>query len=95
MQIDILVTPNEGEPYTVQTNLFVIVAWERKTKRKASDLAQGIGMEDLAFMAFESCKLCNVPVPPSFDEYIKRLRSIDVVNEEPANPTNVAVTSEA
>lgn len=94
MQIDILITPNDGEPYTVQTNLFVVVAWERKTKRKASDLAHGIGMEDLAFMAFEACKQCNIPVPPSFDEYIKRCRSIEVVSEEPANPTNVAPTFE-
>ena len=43
--------------YEVTTNLFVIVMWERKYKRKASEMAQGIGVEYLAFMAFEASKL--------------------------------------
>jgi len=43
--------------YTVTTNLYVVVAWERKFKRKASDMANGIGIEDLAFLAFEASKL--------------------------------------
>lgn len=94
MQIEILVTPNEGEPYKVKTNLFVVVAWERKTKRKASDLAQGVGMEDLAYMAYEACKQSNIPVPVTFDDYIKRLQTIEVVSDEPANPPNVAPTPE-
>ena len=51
MKITLKVTPNEGEPYEVTTNLFVVVAWERKTKRQASSLANGIGAEDLAFFA--------------------------------------------
>ena len=38
--------------YTVTTNLYVVVAWERKFKRKASDMANGIGIEDLAYLAF-------------------------------------------
>lgn len=92
MQIEILATPVDGEPYKVRTNLFVIVAWERKFKRKASDLAAGVGMEDLAYMAYEACKTCNIAVPPSFDEYVKRLQAIEVVSEDNSNPTNGAVT---
>jgi len=64
-----------------------VVAWERKFKRKASELAAGIGVEDLAFMAFESCKQSNVPVPAVFDDYIKKLASIEVVGQEPENPS--------
>jgi len=90
MQIEILVTPIEGEQYKVQTNLFVIVAWERKFKRKASELATGIGMEDLAYMAYESCKTCNISVPVVFDDYVKRLQAIEVVSDDTANPTNEA-----
>ena len=41
MKLDLHVTTTDGDDYTVQTNLFVIVAWERKYKRKASDLAAG------------------------------------------------------
>ena len=91
MQLDLKVTTKDGQ-YTVTTNLFVIVAWERKYKRKASDLASGIGIEDLAFMAYESCKQSNIPVPMVFDEYIKQLQAIDIVGQETENPTDEAPT---
>ena len=79
--------------YTVETNLFVVIAWERKFKRKISDLSNGIGMEDLAFMAFECCKQIGHPVPVVFDDYIKTLVNIEVLDDEPANPTQEALTT--
>ena len=91
MKLDLKVTTNDGA-YTVSTNLFVIVAWERKYKRKASDLASGIGVEDLAFMAYESCKQQNIPVPLLFDDYVKQLQAIEVVEQDAENPTDEAVT---
>jgi hypothetical protein len=81
--------------YTVETNLFVIIAWERKFKRKISELSTGIGMEDLAFMAFESCKQQSIPVPAVFDDYIKRLVNIEVLDDDPVNPPQEALTSES
>ena len=92
MKIQLRITPNEGEPYELETNLFVIVAWERKFKHKASALANGIGIEDLAFMAYECCKQQNIPVPVSFDQYITKINSVDVVSDEPTNPTLEAPT---
>lgn len=80
--------------YMVETNLFVIIAWERRFKRKISDLSNGIGMEDLAFMAFECCKQIGHPVPAVFDDYIKRLVNIEVLDDEPENPTVEALTTE-
>ena len=89
MQLTLKVTPVEGESYEVKTNLFVIVAWERKFKTKASSLSTtGVGLEDLTFMAYESCKQCNIPVPVSFDEYVKKLANIEVVEDEQVNPTD-------
>ena len=87
MQLHLHVTTTDGQDYTVTTNLFVVVAWERKYKRKASDLASGIGVEDLAFMAFESCKQSGITVPAVFDDYVKKLAAIEVVGEEPENPS--------
>ena len=52
-------------------------------------------MEDLAFMAYECCKQQSIPVPMVFDEYIKRLVNIDVLEDEPVNPTVEAVTFES
>lgn len=92
MKLKLEVTEQDGV-YTVETNLFVIIAWERKFKRKVSDLSNGIGMEDLAFMAYECCKQQSIPVPMVFDEYIKRLVNIDVLEDEDVNPTQEAVTT--
>jgi hypothetical protein len=73
--------------YEVVTNLFVIVMWERKYKRKASDMASGIGVEDLAFMAYEASKLNKIVVPSEFDTFIKNLTNIEVLDTEAPNPT--------
>lgn len=91
MQLTLKVTTNETT-YEVKTNLYVIIAWERKFKQKASNLATGVGLEDLAFMAFESCKIHGISVPAVFDDYVKRLVAIEVVTDEPTNPTNEAPT---
>jgi len=79
-------------PYEVTTNLWCAVQWERKYKRKMSDLAQGIGAEDLAYLAFEASKLHGITVPVVFDDFIKKLVAMpEVVEQEDVNPTQ-AVT---
>jgi hypothetical protein len=95
MKITLQITENTGDPYIVTTNLFAVVAMERKFKIRASDLANGIAIEHLAFLAYESCKLSSIPVPPAFDDYLKRLDSIDIVSQETENPTNGEPTHEA
>ena len=92
MKLTLQVTERESV-YTVTTNLGVIVAWERKFKRKASQLGDGIGVEDLAFMAWECCKQNNIPVPMVFDQYVAQLENIEVMDNDPVNPTNEAHTS--
>ena len=89
MQLTLKVTTDETS-YEVKTNLYVIIAWERKFKQKASNLASGVGMEDLAFMAFESCKISGITTPAIFDDYVKRLVGIEVIADEPTNPTEGA-----
>jgi hypothetical protein len=91
MQLTLKVTTNETT-YEVTTNLYVIIAWERKFKQKASNLATGVGMEDLAFMAFESCKISGISTPAIFDDYVKKLVAIEVVTDETTNPTDEAPT---
>jgi hypothetical protein len=78
--------------YMVTTNLYVVVAWERKFKRKASDMANGIGIEDLAYLAFEASKLNKIVVPAEFDNFIKQLVNIEVVEQEQPSFTEAAPT---
>jgi hypothetical protein len=70
----------------------VIVNWERKYKRKASEIASsGIGVEDLAFMAHESAKVSGISqLPLMLDDFIKQLVSLEVVDSESPNPTEAA-----
>jgi hypothetical protein len=91
MQLTLKVTTDQTT-YEVKTNLYVIIAWERKFKQKASNLSTGVGMEDLAFMAFEACKISSIPTPAIFDDYVKKLVAIEVVTDEPTNPTIEAPT---
>jgi hypothetical protein len=82
------------DTHEVSTNLWVVTQWERKFRRKASDLAQGIGVEDLAFLAYEACKVHGITVPAEFDTFIRKLQSIDVVSQESENPTEAAPTGD-
>jgi hypothetical protein len=93
MKLTLKVDIGEG-PFEVQTNLYVIVAWERKFKSKASNLANGgVGIEDLAFMAYESSKVAGITVPVVLDDFIKRLVTLEVVDNDPANPTQAEPTA--
>jgi hypothetical protein len=94
MKITLEVQEKGGVSYRVTTNLFSIIAMERKFKIRASDLAQGVALEHLAFLAFEGAKQEGFTVPVVFDDFIKRLESVDVVEDEPVNPMGEAVTYE-
>ena len=92
MQLTMQIDLGNG-PAVVKTNLMVIVNWERKYKRKASQLADGIGMEDLAFMAHEAAKIAGINgIPLMLDDFIKQLVSLEVIDQEDANPTEAVHT---
>ena len=89
MNLTLRVDQGEGT-FEVSTNLFTIVAWERKFKRKASDMASGIGIEDLAYLAHQACQQHGVTVPVVLDDFIKKLVTLEVVSDEPDRPTLAA-----
>ena len=87
MQLRLKVQRENEDAYEVTTNLAVIVAWERRFKRRASDLGSGVGMEDLAFMAYEASQRSGVVVPASLDAFINTIENLEVVDSEPATFT--------
>ena len=92
MQLTLAVDIGDG-PVHVTTNLFVIVQYERKFKRKASEMATAVGMEDLLFLAWEACKLHGVVVPAAFDDFIRRAVSVEIVDQDnDPNPTHGSPT---
>jgi hypothetical protein len=86
------VIPKDNEPYDVTTNLFTVVAWERKFKRPASDMGKAMAMEWLAYLAYEASKQSGVSVPMVFDDFLKRLEAVEVVDQEAENPTEPGAT---
>ena len=78
MQLNMKVTALDGNIQTVSTTLSTVVAWERKYKRKASQMSDGIGVEDLMFLAWEATRASGVTVP-QLDEYIKLQANIEIV----------------
>lgn len=85
----------DGTTANVSTNLWVITQWERKYRTKISQIGEGIGAEDLAFMAWSACQQQGVTVPLVFDDFIKKLDAVNVVSSENENPTQEAPTDVA
>jgi hypothetical protein len=82
MQLRLKATFTDGTTNEVVTNLSTVVAWERKYKRKASDMASGIGVEDLAFLCYEATRASGTTVPGTLDQFITSLESIDVLETQ-------------
>ena len=80
MQLTLKIT-FEDKTETVTTNLMTIVMWERKYKRKASQISEGIGIEDLAYMAYETSRSQGITVPALLDDYIRSIKNLDVVEQ--------------
>ena len=92
MKLTLRVDQGDG-PIEVTTNLYTIVAWERRYKTKASNIANGIGMEDLAFLAHTALQQIGVVVPIVLDDFIKKIVTLEVVDNETENPTVEATTA--
>ena len=84
LTLNVTTTDNNYEVTTIFAN---IVEWERKMKRQASDLARGIGYDDLAFLAWAAAKSAGITVPLVYDDFVKKIVALDVVDNEPQNPT--------
>ena len=80
MQLTLKVT-FEDKTETVTTNMMTIVMWERKYNRKASQISEGIGIEDLAYMAYESSRSQGITVPALLDDYIRSIKNLEVVEQ--------------
>lgn len=85
----------DGQSAKVETNLWVITQWERKYRTKVSAIAEGIGAEDLAYMAYVACQQQGITVPIVFDDFVKTLDAVNVLDSEPDNPTHGAPTDAA
>jgi len=94
MRIRMAVT-QQGSTVEVSTNLWAVVQWERKYKTKISQAAESMGLEDLAYLAYESMKTSGMTVPAVFDDFIRRVDDIEVLDAETDRPTHGEPTAAA
>lgn len=92
MQLRLKVDVGDG-PEIFVTNLWVITQWERKFKTKLSQIANGFGAEDMGYMAYECSKAAGKVVPAMFDDYLRKVVEIEMIDEEQPNPTDGALTA--
>jgi len=53
-------------------------------------MANGIGVEDLLYLAWEASKQSKIVVPSEFDKYCQQVTNIEVTAQEASNPTQAA-----
>jgi hypothetical protein len=84
-----------GHTHHVIANPWVIMLWERRMKTKVSKvMSDGLGLEDMAFMAYEALKAKGVEVPATFDLFAMTISSLEVEEDE-AHPTEAALSAES
>jgi|694.fasta_scaffold90587_3 hypothetical protein len=64
----------------VSTTPRSIIEWERKTKSKISSLANGIGLEDMALLAW-----FTLGTPGSFNDFMDTLIDVEPLADENLN----------
>lgn len=82
MKLGLKLNKTDGEEVTVTAVVPDFIAWERHSKRKMSDLANGIGMEDMAYLAYSVIKRSGENVKP-FDSWINSIELIEPIEEDP------------
>jgi hypothetical protein len=82
MKIILELKTTDGEETTLTALVPDFIIWERHSKRKISDLAAGIGMEDLAFLAYAVLKRTGSNLKP-FDSWINSIENIEPIEEDP------------
>ena len=70
----------------VTTTVATIAAWERKFKRRISDLQGGIGVDDLMYLTWHRLNALKKE-PREYDAWLESVDSFDVLEVAQANPT--------
>ena len=87
MRQRIAITDDEGITLEVVALPPDFIAWERHAKRRMSDLADGLGMEDMAFLAWSALRRRSSEPRPPFDVWIQHLSDLEFLEDEPPTPT--------
>lgn len=82
MKLQLKITMVDNEVLDVNCGIPDFIAWERHSKSKTSELVNGIGIEDMAFLAYNSIKRTGAKIKP-FDGWINDVEEIEAFDESP------------
>ena len=84
-----------SDTYELKTIPWVIMLWERKYKTKASKIqTDGLGLEDLAYLAYEAGKIAGHITGKTFDQWAPDVVNLEVLEGDSADPTQAAVSDD-
>lgn len=83
MRLHINLTMAGGEKVTTTAIVADFIAWEKQTKKKISDLAEGASMSDMALLAHLSLKRQD-SATPDFDKWVEQIDTLEA--GEPDDP---------
>lgn len=78
MKLRLEITNIEGEKVVAETIISDFVAWERHSKKKITDLQNGAGIEDMAFLAWTSLKRQKL-VSINFEEWLETITELNAL----------------
>ena len=94
MRLPITLTFDNGTTATIMAGPLAIMRWERRYKTKVSRWAtDGIGAEDLLYLAWEGLRIGGAPTPASFEEWAATVYEITNGETEDADPFPPAPTA--
>ena len=81
-------------PLELVAGTHALVLWERKHQGRVFDLSDGLGLEDLCFLAYHACMAAKVVVPAEFDAFIKRVEHVRPLGWVMPTPTRAAASGD-
>jgi hypothetical protein len=94
MQLNLEVDQGDG-PQRITTTLWAMVQWERKFNVKASQMADRLGIEDIAYLAWQTLISNKKPVASEFDAFLQKNPEIRVIGAGDDPPTLGAPTEDS
>jgi hypothetical protein len=79
---------------TITTTIATVAAWERKFKRRISDMQGGVGVDDLMFMTWHQLTVTKKE-SREYDAWLNSVDSFDVLEVAQANPTEPAAYADS
>jgi hypothetical protein len=84
-----------SDAYELKTIPWVIMLWERKYKTKASKIqTDGLGLEDLAYLAYEAGKIAGHITGKTFDQWAPDIVNLEVLEGDSADPTRAVASDD-